>query len=75
MAHEDEHDDEADHRGIPRCPRCGSVLGVGLLELPDEDEPETLLLVDCPREDFRGTLTHQHIITVLTAAVREQLGF
>ena len=70
-----ENEDEAGYRGIPRCPRCGSLLGVRLLALPDEDEPETLLLFDCPRGDFHSTVTHQDIITVLTAAVREQLGF
>ena len=72
--HGDEHD-EADLDGLLRCPRCSSVLGIRLLELPDEDGPETLLLFDCPRGDFHTTATRKDIIAVVTAAVREQLGF
>lgn len=74
MRHEDEHD-EPHLDGLLRCPSCGGALKFRLLELPDEDEPETLLLFDCPTGDFHATATREDIVAVLTAAVREQLGY
>lgn len=70
--HEDAHS-EAYLDGLLRCPRCGSALEVRLLELPDEDE--TLLLFDCPKNDFHAMLTRKDIVTALTAEVRKRLGY
>jgi hypothetical protein len=59
----------------PRCPRCGSELQMRVLEIEDEGLRETLLLFDCPRNDFHATATRDDLAAVMAAAVRAQLGF
>lgn len=60
--------------GAPlRCPHCGVVLAISLLELDDEGRLETLLLFDCPRGDFHATATRDDMIAVMAAAVRAEL--
>lgn len=61
--------------GLPRCPVCGAVLDVQLLDLEDEDrnKPETLLLLDCPQGHIQATLTREDVVTMMTAEVRRRL--
>ena len=57
------------------CPRCGRPLEVSLLEVAadDGDEPETLVLLDCPNGDFRGTVTRERLLERFTAEVMARL--
>ena len=65
------------HDGRLHCPVCGSILGARLLKVEDEDQgvAELPVLFDCPNGDFYTAVTHRDIVTVLTAEVRERLGF
>ena len=59
-----------------RCPECGGVLGLRLLEVGDDDggEGELLLLLDCPRNDFRTTVTYTDLAAALAAEVTGRLS-
>ena len=63
-------------QGPPRCPKCGSVLSLNLIEAADEadGEGELLVLLDCPRNDFHATVTHQDVVAALTAEVTGRLA-
>ena len=67
---------DEDLQGPPRCPKCGSVLSLNLIEATDEadGERELLLLLDCPRNDFHATMTYGDVVAALTAEVRERLA-
>lgn len=75
MAHKAGHDGSTPPGVPPRCPVCGAVLEVKLLELEDEarDEPETMLLLDCPQGHVHATLTQEDVVTMMTAEVRGRL--
>ena len=62
-------------RGPPRCPRCGLVLDLRLLEFKDEaeDDGELLLLLDCPKGDFHATVTYEDVVAALAAEVARRL--
>jgi len=52
--------------------RCG--VEVRLLELAEgPDEPETLVLLDCPQGHVHATLTRKDVATMLSAEVRKRL--
>lgn len=55
------------------CPTCGSELSVKLLVVEDEAGQEALLLIDCPRNDFRATATEKDVVRVVTERVMERL--
>ena len=63
-------------RGPPRCPACGLVLDLNLVEIKDEaeDDGELLLLLDCPRGDFHTTLTYRDVVTLVAAEVAKTLS-
>jgi len=74
MEHDVGHDGSAPPGVPPRCPVCGARLEVKLLELEDErDEPETMLLLDCPQGHVHATLTQKDIIAALSAEVQKRL--
>lgn len=58
-----------------RCPRCGRALAISLLEVAadDGDEPEALVLLDCPSGDFHGTVTRNVALEFITAEVVRRL--
>jgi uncharacterized OB-fold protein len=66
---------EADGTTELYCPKCGSSLQMRVLELDDEGVRETLLLFDCPSNDFHTAMTRDDVVAAMAAAVRARLGF
>lgn len=69
-------DDGTHTGGAAHCPECGTVMMVRLLELKGEcqDEPEMLVLLDCPEGHVHTTLTQEDVVAVLTDEVLKRLN-
>ena len=77
MTHKGKHHRVTDAARLLCCPECVAVLQTKLLELKDEDqdEPEMLLLLDCPKGHVHATLTPQDIVAAVSAEVLKRLRF